>query len=209
MLFVLTGSSCSGKSTAARHCGRIERLAVHDFDEVGVPSTADVAWRQAALEEWLGRVLAEQARGVDVLLTCQSPLGEVLAVPSATELDGIAVALLEVDDRTRWIRLERRDPGKWDVEAKRAFIGWARWHRAHAEDPQAAPEVIVDGSNPGMAWERWASWTREDPRWQTELIDTTDVHVTRTAGDVRNWIARSRGLHEQGALPLGQGWDLR
>src|SRR5207253_9418828 len=60
--------------------------------------------------------------GLDVLLAGQSPLGEVLASPSAIELKGIAACLLDVDDRLRRQRLERRDPGKWDVDAQRSFV---------------------------------------------------------------------------------------
>jgi len=33
-----------------------------------------------------------------------------LASPSATQLNGIAACLLDVDDQVRWHRLEQRDP---------------------------------------------------------------------------------------------------
>jgi len=86
VLFTIAGSSCSGKTTAARACARLGGLVVHDFDEIGVPSTADVRWRQRSLERWLRRVLGYQNDGLDVVLLGQSPLGEVLASPSATHL---------------------------------------------------------------------------------------------------------------------------
>src|SRR3954453_5175546 len=127
MLFVLTGSSCSGKTTLANAL-RADRIAVHDSDERGVPSGADLAWRQSELEQWVGIALDYEADGMDLMLTGQSPLGEVLAVPSAPRLSRVAVCLVDVEDRTRLMRLERRDPGKWDRERKRQFIGWARWH---------------------------------------------------------------------------------
>jgi tRNA uridine 5-carbamoylmethylation protein Kti12 len=42
MLFVLTGSSCSGKTTIAFPAAeQLRRIAVHDVDEVGVPGDAD------------------------------------------------------------------------------------------------------------------------------------------------------------------------
>ena len=42
MLLKLTGSSCSVKTTLAHAAGeRPARLAVHDFDEPGVPEGAD------------------------------------------------------------------------------------------------------------------------------------------------------------------------
>jgi len=44
MLFVLSGSSAAGKTTVlAELAARVENLAVHDFDEIGVPEGADYA----------------------------------------------------------------------------------------------------------------------------------------------------------------------
>ncbi|WP_187645635.1 hypothetical protein [Streptomyces sp. TRM49041] len=41
MLIKLTGSSCSGKTTLAYAVAdRLRQLAVHDFDELGVPEGA-------------------------------------------------------------------------------------------------------------------------------------------------------------------------
>jgi hypothetical protein len=209
MLFVLTGSSCSGKSTVAARCNGIDGVVVHDFDEIGVPSNADAAWRQTALETWTARAVDEERRGHDMLLTAQSPLGEILAVPSATRLEGIAVALIAVEAGIRSTRLEQRDPGKWNADAKHAFVNWARWHEAHADDPQTQPEVIMAGSSPEMDWSRWTSWTRDDPRWNTEHIDTTGRTIAQTADDVTGWIALTRHKLAQGRLPLARGWERR
>jgi hypothetical protein len=135
VLLSIAGSSCSGKTTAGRACAGMPGLVVHDSDEIGVPSGADVEWRQRSLEQWLRRVLEYQAAGLDVLLLGQSPLGEVLACPSAPQLNGIAACLLDVADAERLRRLDHRDPGRWDDEARRRCVGWARWHRAHAATP--------------------------------------------------------------------------
>ena len=200
MLFVLTGSSGSGKTTVARAV-RADNLEVHDSDEDGVPSNADTIWRQSSLESWVQRAAA--LTGGDLLLTGQSPIGEVLAAPSAPILDGIAVALLEVEDRDRLIRLENRDPGKWSRQAKHDFVGWARWHRRHASDPAHAPEVLTTHSWTPMRWDRWTGWTAGDPRWQTEVIDTTDRTIDDCAADVQAWIARVRA---DSTWPLRPGW---
>lgn len=44
------------------------------------------------------------------VLAGQSPLGEVLACPSAPALDGLAVCLMDVEDGERLRRLDARDP---------------------------------------------------------------------------------------------------
>ncbi|MGW0424985.1 hypothetical protein [Streptomyces sp. NPDC003015] len=154
MLLKLTGSSCSGKTTLAYSVGeRLGRLAGHDFDEVGVPEGVDRQWRNRMTEVWLRRALEYQARAVNLLLTGQSPLGEVLASPSAPLLDGIAICLIDVSDKARRRRLTKRDADRWDAAAVDAFLGWAAWHRkARSESPiptrrrhrrQLAPHGLV------------------------------------------------------------------
>jgi hypothetical protein len=157
-----------------------------------VPSWADVRWRHKALEEWIRRGLVYQDEGVDLLLTGQSPLGEVLATPSAVRLDGIAACLLDVADRERLRRLEERDPTRWDEVTKQRFIGWATWHRGHARDPRYRPEVITHGGWDEMQWARWADWRAGDPRWVVRTIDTTDRSIGDATEELRHWIEDAR-----------------
>ncbi|NNN31006.1 hypothetical protein HLK59_11610 [Streptomyces sp. S3(2020)] len=208
MLLKLTGSSCSGKTTLAYvAAARMGKIAVHDFDELGVPEDADRHWRHRMTEMWVQRALAYQDRGIDLLLTGQSPLGEVLAAPSAPLLDGIAVCLVDVADPVRRTRLAERDAGRWDSQAIDAFLGWAEWHRKHAVDPSHRRDVIIEGSWPEMVWSRWTEWNAGDPRWQTQLLDTTGQPVVESAGWVEQWIADQRDAHRVGQLPLGSGWS--
>ncbi|MGI5149555.1 hypothetical protein ACQEVC_24990 [Plantactinospora sp. CA-294935] len=206
MLLTVAGSSCSGKSTAVWASAEIEGLVVHDFDEIGVPDGADTRWRQRSMEVWIQRVLRYQARGIDVLLAGQSPLGEVLASPSATELDGIAACLMDVDEQVRWHRIEERDPGKWNRDAKQSFVGWARWHREHARDPRHRPEVITAAGYERMRWARWSDWTSTDHRWAVRVIDTTDRAVEQSATEIRQWIADARSELAAGQLALAGRW---
>ena len=207
VLLTLTGSSCSGKSTLAFSVAdRLRRVAVHDFDEVVVPERPDRRWRQRTTESWVRRALEYQALGIDLLLTGQSPLGEVLAAPSAPLLDGIAVCLVDIADEARRDRLGTRDAGRWDARAVDAFLGWAAWHRGHARDPRHLPEAITGGGWPGMAWHRWTRWTAGDPRWVTHVVDTTGQPVATSADQVEQWVAEQRDAHRAGRLPLRRGW---
>lgn len=207
MLLKLTGSSCSGKSTLAfAVADRLQRVAVHDFDEVGVPERPDRRWRHRMTEHWVRRALEYQDRGIDLLLTGQSPLGEVLAAPSAPLLEAIAVCLVDVADELRRDRLAARDAGRWDGSAVDAFLGWAAWHRGHARDPRHRPDVIITGSGSEMAWHRWAGWTAEDPRWRTHLLDTTGQPVATSVDQVERWVSEQREAHRAGQLALSRGW---
>ncbi|HEY3558148.1 MAG TPA: hypothetical protein VGL05_11825 [Kribbella sp.] len=181
-------------------------MAVHDHDEIGVPDDADTQWRNRTTEQWICRALEYQDRGLDLLLTGQSPLGEILASPSALQLDGIAVCLVHVADGERRRRLDRRDRGRWSPETLDAFVGWGAWHLGHAEDPRYRPEAIVDGSWPAMAWDRWSAWTKHDPRWDTYLLDTTGRSVEQSVDELEQWMARQRGAFRSGQLALSKGW---
>jgi hypothetical protein len=147
---------------------------------------------RCSLEQWLRRALEYRSAGLDLLLTSQSPLGEVLACPSAPSLDGIAACLLDVADAERLRRLETRDPGRWNQDARDRCVGWARWHRAHAADPRHVPEVLTTGGWSEMAWHRWSSWARDDPRWTVTVVDTTGRTVTETATEIADWVATAR-----------------
>ncbi|MFI5796297.1 hypothetical protein [Streptomyces sp. NPDC051677] len=207
MLFKLTGSSCSGKTTLAYAAAdRLRKIAVHDFDELGVPEGADRHWRHRMTEMWLRRALAYQDRGIDLLITGQSPLGEVLAAPSAPLLDGIAMCLVDVADEVRRARLADRDPGRWDTQEVDAFLGWAEWHRKHALDPRHRTHVIVGDGWPEMVWHRWTGWNADDPRWRTKLLDTTHRPVAESVDQVEQWIIEQRQAHRFGRLALSHGW---
>ena len=75
-----------------------DRLRVNDSDEHGVPSNADTAWRQSTLQRWVRLAIDLDGQRIDLLVTGQSPLGDLLAVPEATQVD-IAVCLLDVTTR--------------------------------------------------------------------------------------------------------------
>lgn len=186
MLLLVTGSSCAGKTTAAEGCRDLPVVHVHDSDEHGVPSRADTAWRQSDLRSWVGRAVELQGTGEHLLLTSQSPLGELLAVPEADQLP-VAACLLDVDDAVRAHRLESRDPGQWSDEVKAAFASWGRWHRRHAADPQYQPQVITDGGAPAMRWDRWTDWPAQHPDWSTHVIDTTNSAPAETREALRRW----------------------
>jgi hypothetical protein len=192
MLFVLTGASCSGKTEIATALTGARGLVVHDFDEHGVPAVPSTGWRQRSLERWVRRAIEAQHDGLDFLLSAPSPLGEVLAAPSADRLDAIAVALVDVDDAEREARLERRSPGVLDAQGRAAILDWAHWHRDHARDPRFEPERLTTESARRMRWDRWSDWREGDPRWVTTILDTTAGDVARSVERTAEWMRSAR-----------------
>jgi hypothetical protein len=169
MLFLVFGSSCSGKSAALTKLrGRLPNLAVHDFDEIGVPTAPDLAWRHRSNELWVRRAVDCQADGVDLLLAGQTPIGELLEAPSAALLDGVAACLLDCDDETRLARLRARPSTTWSGVPERwpDLLRWAEWMRGHAADP----------------------------RLRARVIDTTEAPVEDVADGLASWIEEERRL---------------
>ena len=108
MLLLLFGSAAAGKTSAMNALReRFHDLAIHDFDEIGVPPDANSGWRHRATERWLRRALDYQAEGTDLLLAGQIPHGELLATPSAPQLEAISACLFDCDDETRVTRSGR------------------------------------------------------------------------------------------------------
>lgn len=172
---------CSAKTTVAAACAAVDDLVVHDF-EVGVPADADTVWPQSTLEHWVRRALECQARGLDLLLTGQSPLGEVLATPSASLLDGSRSACLTRRTTKRLARLSLRDPGKLGRRRAAPVYRVGAVAREHAADPRARQQAITFHGWAQMRWERcWTGWTAGDDRWCTTTIDTTGIESLRQA----------------------------
>jgi hypothetical protein len=198
VLFLLFGASAAGKTFALNSLrDRVPDLAIHDFDEIGVPPGADTVWRHRANEEWVRRALDYQVAGTDLLLAGQTPFGELLATPSAPLLDAISACLIDCDDDTRVARLRAHRP-EWlahtagDLED---YLNWAEWMRRHASDPTWRREVIrKEATESEMHWIRWSDWTADDPRWRVRVLDTSGLPVEQVASELAEWIAEERAL---------------
>lgn len=201
MLIVVTGASGSGKTTAY---GALHPLLDHpsaESDQLDVAPDADTAWRQRRIETWIGRALAEP--GGDLVLFGGGAPGEVLAAPSATELDAIAICLLHCDPVTRRRRLLARGcPG----DESKNHLAFGEWIHAHVRDPSHQPRVIREHGWERMRWERWASWTAGDPRWLFEVLDTSPLAPEAVAQRLLGWIRAS--LARRYELPLSGRWWL-
>src|SRR5450755_2823823 len=109
MFLLVTGASGAGKSTVRRAITRELSPAIECvelFDVVSMPRVPDLAWRQQATEVVVERALELQAEGRHLLLSGDPvAAGEVLAAPSAVELDGVAVCLLDLSPDAQSERL--------------------------------------------------------------------------------------------------------
>ena len=184
---------------------RVHDAAIHDFDEIGVPSGADLAWRHRANEQWVRRALEDQTERTDFVLAGQTPFGELLAAPSASRLEAISACLLDCDDATRLARLQARGP-EWLERTGGAiphYLNWAIWMRDHAADPTSRVEVIrCDAAWEEMRWSRWSGWGAGDSRWRVRVIDTSTSPVEAVVEELVEWIDEERALFRAGAHPL-------
>lgn len=199
MLLVVTGASGAGKSTALRHLEQVswpQPVRCVDFDSVGVPARPDTSWRHRVTEHWVQQAIAAQNAGEHMLLCGQVPPGELLAVPSADQLSGLAVCALHCSPEVRTRRLLARGEDPSSIVHHNRF---GEWFRAHCLDPTHMPEVIRVQSDVPMAWERWAGWRQGDPRWDATIIDTDHRSPTDVAEAAEAW---ARGILARGT-PAG------
>jgi hypothetical protein len=209
VLFVLIGASGSGKTTL-RHAleGRTE-LGLADVDERvddrPYPQRLDKQWRAEQTEGWLKVALDHQRDGRDFILF-GGVFGELLACPSAIELDGIAGALLDCEDAERVRRVRERGPT--DNEDLWHHVIWSAWLRLHRVDPQWLPHVITGNdphggdAAPWLEWHRWSQWRAGDPRWSFESISTSELPLDETCTWVLDWAAKQR----RATAALSGGW---
>jgi hypothetical protein len=205
MFLLITGASGMGKSSVR------ERLAPQLEPEVAcvelgsvfsIPPSPTIAWRQESTEAVVRLALELQAEGRHLLLS-GDPVApaEVVAAPSADQLDGIRALLLHADPEQQEARLRGRgDPASLIPD----HVAFAAWMRAHAEDPSHLPEVLTTGAWEAMRWERWTGRDADDPTWNVTTIDTSSLDIEEVTAATLAW-ARASLRGETPALEVGAG----
>lgn len=203
MLLSVTGASGTGKSTALDVLREVDfgsPVLCVEFDSIGVPAGADTVWRHCATERWTRFAVNAQSRGQHVLLFGQVPPGELLAVPSAEQLDGIAICALTASRRVQEQRLiGRGEP----ADSLGNHLRFGQWFRRHSEDPQYSPEVIRVDSPVAMEWSRWETLSGDDPRWPVTVLDTDALSAGEVVERIEAW-ARERLADAERAEPRGR-----
>lgn len=155
-LLVLTGASGSGKTTLAKALAtRLgDRIDVHYFDSIGVPSLSEMiadhgspeGWQQAKTFDWVQRLAGPASSGRHVLLEGQmrpSFLAEAVAL-----IGGVScrIILVDCDDATRTRRLtdDRNQPDLANPDMMR----WAAYLR---HETSTHGGIILDTSAHALA----------------------------------------------------------
>ncbi len=143
----------------------------------------DLAWRQRVVELCVQHAVRLQHEGRHLLL-CGDPVAavEVIAAPSADELDGCAFCLLDAAPEAQAARLAARGDDPSLLIHHQAF---AEWMRKQATDPLHMLEVVTTNGWPEMRWERVPPAA---DGWAVHVIDTTDHTPRDTAASVLTWL---------------------
>jgi hypothetical protein len=160
VLFVLTGSAGAGKTTALRELSaRRNDLAVFDFDDLRPPPSATQSWWQLQIDDRVTWAVVEQARGKDTVLAGWLAVGEVLAAPSAAQLDGVAACLLDCADDVRVARIERRAAsGTWRQHTPEEVVGFLRAAARMRESGAGMFRLDTSVLDPGAVVDRLEKW---------------------------------------------------
>ena len=185
MLYFVIGASGSGKTACMAYLGELNGdPKLYDFDDLAIGDDLGVVWRQRTTERLLNTAIRHQVEGRDTVVCGGAVLGEILACPSAPQVDGIAVCLLDCRDLVRVDRLRAQRPHL----ATQDMLSWSAWLRVHVADPTWEPHVIRTGEVPEMDWSRWKSWQRGDPRWHAWTLDTSDMTLQQLGDWLTHWI---------------------
>lgn len=189
MLLLITGASGVGKSTVRAVLEpdlspAVECVELSDLTPL--PTVMTRAWRQQAAEAAVRRAIELQASGRHLLLSGDPvPAAEVVAAPSATGLDAIAVCLLDVAPEAQAERLAARGDDPALLPHHQEF---AEWMRNQAADPLHMTHVV---SNDGWEQMRWERLEALAPDWQMHIIDTTRRTRRDVADAVFDWCRRA------------------
>lgn len=185
MLLLLTGASGVGKSTvhaliAPELLPEVECVELLQLSPS--PAAITLVWRQQTAELAVRRAVELQASGRHLLLAGDPvPAIEVVAAPSAPQLEAVAVCLLDADADTQAERLAMRgDPPELLVH----HHAFAEWMRRQATDPLHMTEVVSNAGWPQMRWERLESLAAV---WAMHTIDTSSMTTVNVAGAVVQW----------------------
>ena len=201
MLYILSGAAASGKSTMIKLLKpELKDAECYDYDDIPV-STAEE--RCLAAEEWIKKALKAQEEGKDFILATHSPLGELLACPSAIELNGISPCLLDCNDFVRTDRYRAR-PQFEEWPLGQDTLCWAVYHRMHAKEPGWEQRVIVNPDLSDFRWDRWTGLKKGDKRWNVKIIDNSLLAGEECLSILLEWIKAKK--NENNYLSKASEW---
>ena len=182
-LYFIAGASGSGKTAVMLPLKELlgDNIAVYDFDDIGVPEAADKKWRQESTEKWLQKLLSD---GKDACLLGQIVLGEILACPSAKQIDKVSFCLLDVNDFERIQRLKKRNTYGVDQN----MLNWSSWLRMHHQDPQWMQHVLKEDCWHGLDFSVWDQLMDWSSNALVKALDTTKLTINQVATFIANWI---------------------
>jgi hypothetical protein len=185
VLLLVTGASGVGKSTlravvAPELAPQVESVELKDL--APLPMARTRGWRQRAAEAAVRRAVELQASGRHLLLAGDPvPAVEVIAAPSAPQLDAVAVCLLDASAQAQAERLAGRGDDPALLVHHQAF---ADWMRQQASDPLHMLHVVSDHGWDEMRWERLERLTDD---WRMHTIDTSCLSPPEVAVLVLDW----------------------
>lgn len=181
--YFVAGASGSGKTAIIVDLQKTlgDTVSVYDFDSIGVPEGADKTWRQESTEKWLQRLLKENK---DACLIGQIVLGELLACPSAKQLEKINFCLLDVSDAERIKRLKKRNTDGIDQN----MLNWSSWLRMHHQDPQWMQHVLKEACWYKLDFSNWDQLSHWDSKAIVKILDTTELSIQQVTEAIASWV---------------------
>ena len=155
-------------------------------DLAPLPTARTRGWRQQAAEMAVRWAVALLTSGRHLLLAGDPVAAiEIVAAPSASQLDAVSVCLLDASAEEQAARLTARGDDPTLLVHHQAF---AEWMRRQASDPMHMPHVVSD-----QGWEQMRCERLEQlaDRWRMHTIDTSHLSREEVAAEVLEWCRRA------------------
>jgi dephospho-CoA kinase len=140
-LFLVTGASGSGKTTAVKRFAELEPdgLEFCYFDSIGVPSNEEMIqefgsgenWRKVNTQAWIQKIQSEYLSNIDVIFDGQMRPSFIEEVCKAGNLRSYEVILFDCDNATRTKRLIERNHAEL---ANQQMMNWAKYLRNECKE---------------------------------------------------------------------------
>lgn len=153
-IFFITGASGVGKTTLVEQLKlrNIPSCIIYDFDERGVPSNADKAWRKRETELWLDVAVKNLEKNISTVICGVSVPSEILETRNTSR---VFFGLIKVDVSIMTTRLLNRG---WSSDQVRDNILWS--NVLEQEVIAFTRSKVVDAStlDPSNVCDIFAAW---------------------------------------------------
>ena len=121
--YFITGSEGTGKTSIIPFLKKkLPKFNIHDFDEMGVPLNPPLKWRLDTTLHWINEAKNNQEKTSTCIIGLSFPK-EILKFNESKKLEEIEFILLDIDEKEREKRLQKRNANQDVIDDLKQLSG--------------------------------------------------------------------------------------